>query len=58
MDVFGAYYHQSAGLVGTDFLALGAGMLIGTIGTVKVAEHIYKTGVSQGRKYTPESRQV
>jgi hypothetical protein len=50
-DVFGLGYHHSVGIVGTDFLALGIGMIIGTIGTVKAMEKIFHL-----KKYKPETR--
>ncbi|KAF2467807.1 MFS general substrate transporter [Lindgomyces ingoldianus] len=58
-DVFGLGYHHSVGIVGTDFLAVGIGMVIGTIVTVKVMETIFKKDAATGQvKYKPESRLI
>ncbi|RAR00766.1 MFS general substrate transporter [Stemphylium lycopersici] len=56
-DVFGVGYGHSVGIVGTDFLAAGIGMIIGTLGTIKAMEAIFKRDVASGQiKYKPESR--
>lgn len=56
-DIFGTGYGHSVGIVGTDFLAAGIGMIIGTIGTIKAMEAIFKKDQSTGKaKYKPESR--
>ncbi|KAF2791820.1 MFS general substrate transporter [Melanomma pulvis-pyrius CBS 109.77] len=56
-DVFGSRYHHSVGIIGTDFLAIGLGMIIGTIGTIKAMEAIFTRDNLNGKvKYQPESR--
>lgn len=56
-DVFGRGYGHSVGIVGTDFLSCGVGMIIGTIGTIKAMEAIFKRDVTTGKmNYQPESR--
>lgn len=56
-DVFALGYHHSVGIVGTDFLSIGIGMVIGTIATVKAMDAIFKKGGSSiEKKYKPESR--
>ncbi|KAF2193839.1 MFS general substrate transporter [Zopfia rhizophila CBS 207.26] len=56
-DVFGLGYHHSVGIVGTDFLAMGVGMIIGTVGTIKSMEAIFKKDSPNGqKKFKPESR--
>ncbi|KAH7130930.1 major facilitator superfamily domain-containing protein [Dactylonectria macrodidyma] len=55
--VFGLGYHQSVGIVGTQFLAIGIGMMIGTFGTVKAMEFIFKKGGPDAHKnFKAESR--
>jgi hypothetical protein len=50
-------YGHSVGIVGTDFLAAGIGMIIGTAATIKVMQAIFSKGGLEGRKkYKPESR--
>ncbi|KAF2021283.1 MFS general substrate transporter [Aaosphaeria arxii CBS 175.79] len=56
-DVFGHGYGHSVGFVGTDFLSAGVGMIIGTFGTIRVMEMIFKKDTTTGQmKYKPESR--
>jgi hypothetical protein len=57
-DVFGAGYGHSVGIVGTDFLAAGVGMIIGTFGTIKVMDVIFKKNEAGHTKYKPESRLI
>ncbi|ORX96960.1 major facilitator superfamily domain-containing protein [Clohesyomyces aquaticus] len=58
-DVFGLGYHHSVGIVGTDFLAVGIGMIIGTIATVKIMEAVFKKHDSTGQAgWKPESRLI
>ncbi|PVH71962.1 MFS general substrate transporter [Cadophora sp. DSE1049] len=56
-DVFGLGYGHSVGIVGTDFLAAGIGMIIGTAVTIKVMQAVFSKDGPEGRKkYKPESR--
>jgi hypothetical protein len=58
-DVFGTGYGHSVGIVGTDFLAAGIGMLLGTFATIKAMEAIFKRDAASGQmKYKPESRLI
>ena len=58
-DVFGRGYGHSVGIVGTDFLAAGIGMLLGTFATIRAMEAIFKRDTTSGQmKYKPESRLV
>jgi hypothetical protein len=58
-DVFGTGYGQSVGIVGTDFLAAGIGMLLGTFGTIRAMEAIFKRDAASGQlKHNPESRLI
>ncbi|KAF2269445.1 MFS general substrate transporter [Lojkania enalia] len=56
-SVFALGYGHSVGIVGTDFLAVGIGMIIGTIGTIKAMDAIFKKNGPEAKKnYKPESR--
>lgn len=56
-DVFGRGYGHSVGIVGTDFLACGVGMIIGTFATIKAMDAIFKRDSTTGKMmYQPESR--
>jgi hypothetical protein len=58
-NVFGTGYGHSVGIVGTDFLAAGIGMLLGTFATIKAMEAIFKRDAASGQiKYKPESRLI
>lgn len=58
-DVFGSGYGHSVGIVGTDFLAAGIGMLLGTFATIRAMEAIFKRDTASGQiKYRPESRLI
>jgi hypothetical protein len=58
-DVFGTGYGHSVGIVGTDFLAAGIGMLLGTFATIKAMEAIFKRDSASGQmNYKPESRLI
>jgi hypothetical protein len=59
IDVFGLGYHHTVGIVGTDFLAIGIGMMAGTLATVKVMQAAFNKDKLAGRRpFTPESRSV
>lgn len=53
-DVFALGYGQSVGIVGTNFLAMGLGMIVGTFATVKVMDRVFTRGGE--KKFKPESR--
>ncbi|KAF2734368.1 MFS general substrate transporter [Polyplosphaeria fusca] len=60
-EVFANGYHHSVGIVGTDFLAVGIGMIIGTIVTIKIMDAVFKKSdtpstTSSKPAYKPESR--
>ncbi|KAH7353135.1 major facilitator superfamily domain-containing protein [Pyrenochaeta sp. MPI-SDFR-AT-0127] len=58
-DIFGTGYGFSVGLVGTAFLAAGVGTLMGTFGTIRAMEAIFKRNEASGQmKYKPESRMI
>jgi hypothetical protein len=56
--VFGSGYHHSPGIIGTDFLALGLGMIIAALATVKAQEVLFAKDDRGGKQYAPESRYV
>ncbi|OAL46922.1 MFS general substrate transporter [Pyrenochaeta sp. DS3sAY3a] len=58
-DVFGLGYGHSVGIVGTDFLSSGVGTLIGTFGTIRIMDAVFKRDSQSGQlKYKPESRLI
>ncbi|KAF2113518.1 major facilitator superfamily domain-containing protein [Lophiotrema nucula] len=57
-DVFALGYHHSVGIVGTDFLAVGIGMIIGSIATVKAMDALFKRDEAGKATYRPESRLI
>lgn len=59
-DVFGKGYHHSIGIIGTDYLAFGVGMIIAAFGTIKAMDHVFRKQTPDGKQksHKPESRCV